>query len=66
MNEIRTLELRFYPETAARFTTFANMKGRSVAWSNDGRWLKATLIFKNKTERSRFRSAWASASLVTA
>ena len=61
--EIRTLELRFHKENANHFGAFSRRQGVEIAWSIDGAWRKATMIFPKKTDRSRFLSAWAKESM---
>jgi hypothetical protein len=58
-NEIRTLSLRFKDaETATRFESLAKRYGYGPAWAMEGDWVKLTIIFQNKADRSELLSAW--------
>jgi len=63
LDEIRTADFRFHRENIAHFESFCRLQGKSVGWTQDGIWFKATLVFQNKYERARFRAKWAEASL---
>jgi hypothetical protein len=58
-NEIRTLQLEFLdPIAAARFNKFCQKHCYSVLWYENANFRKASIVFQNKADRSRFLKAW--------